>query len=195
MSSSCEPSSLVLSRAIAQRRSARAFDGRPLEADTLGLLLEAFRWSPSAFNRQPWRLIIATSSAARVAWDCSLIEDNRLWATRAPVKLIVVGNPDEQPDDFGLQRWMLDCGIALGQLLIQACEMKLTVRALSGIDEPRARVEFNIPAPYRVAAFVAAGYPGRIEDLPPSIQKKELRPRLRRPISEFLFVDQFEVHD
>ena len=111
MSSSCEPSSYGLIQVIGKRRSARAFDRLLLEpAEKIGLLLEAFGWGPSAFNRQPSGLIHAVSRDAHAAWDAALIEDNRLWATTAPLKLVVVGNPDEQPDEFGLQRWMLDCG-------------------------------------------------------------------------------------
>ena len=146
------------------------------------LLLEAFRWAPSSYNRQPWRVVVAEDAAARKAWDAALTDGNQLWAPAASVKLIVVGNTQEQPDAFGQQRWLLDCGLAIGHLLIQACSMGLHVRAMAA---------FKIPDPFRIAAFVASGYPGDLNDLPPEIQERERRPRARKALSEFVYRNRF----
>jgi nitroreductase len=40
------------------RRSVRKFDGRALALDELRPALEAFRFAPSAGNRQPWRVVV-----------------------------------------------------------------------------------------------------------------------------------------
>jgi nitroreductase len=176
---------------IRQRRSSRAFSDRTVEREKVELLLEAFRWAPSSYNRQPWRIIVAEEPAARKAWDAALIGGNERWAPAASVKLIVVGNPAEQPSVFGQQRWLLDCGLALGQLLIQAGAVGLNIRAMAGFDEDSARSAFNIPEPFRVAAFVAGGYPAELGDLPPEIQERERRPRVRKPLSDVVFQNRF----
>jgi nitroreductase len=42
---------------IARRKSPRAFQARPVEEEKLRLLLEAFRWAPSSYNKPPFVLM------------------------------------------------------------------------------------------------------------------------------------------
>ena len=96
---------------IRNRRSDRHFDGRAVAQPDIDLLIEAFRWAPSCTNRQPWRLIFATNAESRAAYDDALSAGNKQWACAAPVKIVVIGTPEEQPDRNGLQSWMLDAGL------------------------------------------------------------------------------------
>ena len=75
--------------------------------------------------------------------------------------LVVVGNPDEQPDRNGQQSFILDCGLALENLLIQGCALGLTTHAMIGWDFDKVAKAFAIPAPMRPVALVVAGYPRR----------------------------------
>lgn len=177
--------------ALRNRFSARAFENRPVEREKIDSLIEAFRWGASSGNRQPWRLIFAESPEARAAWDKALGKGNQAWAPRAPVKIVVVGNSEEQPEMHGQQRFLVDCGIALGHLLVQASALGLNVRAMADWNEDEVRKDFAIPDPHRVVALVAAGYPGKVEDLPPEVQEKEARPRTRKPAEAFVFRDRF----
>jgi nitroreductase len=52
---------------IQQRRSIRQYDDRPVSDDVLLRLLEAARWTPSAHNRQLWRVAILRSAQSRHA--------------------------------------------------------------------------------------------------------------------------------
>ena len=177
--------------ALRARRSARAFDRRPVEREKINALIEAFRWGASSGNRQPWRLLFAESEQARAAWDKCLGPANQPWAPNAMVKIVVLGNPEEQPEAHGQQRFLLDCGIALDGLLVQACAMGLNVRAMADWSEQEVIAAFAVPPPFRVVTLVAAGYPGRVEDLPPAVQEKEARPRTRKRPEEFVFVDRY----
>lgn len=178
-----------LVEALRNRRSSRAIDPRPVERDKIEALVEAFRWGPSSGNKQPWRLVLAESAKARSGWDAALDPANQLWATRAPVKITVVGNPEEQDPLHAQQRFLLDCGLALHGLLVQACAMGLNVRAMAGWDEAKVRSALRIPDPYRVVALVAAGYPCPVEDLPEEVQQKERRQRARKDPEDILFRD------
>ena len=42
------------------RRSVRTFTGEAVSLDELRTVLEAFRYAPSAGNRQPWRVLVIT---------------------------------------------------------------------------------------------------------------------------------------
>jgi nitroreductase len=175
--------------ALRKRQSSRAIDPRPVEPEKIEALVEAFRWSPSTHNKQPWRLLLAESAETRAAWDAALDPLNLAWAPRAPVKLTIIGNPEEQPGWHGQHTYLLDCGLALQSLLIQACAMGLAVRALIGWDEEKVRAAHRIPPPFRVAALVVAGYPCPVSELPEPVQQKELRQRVRKSREEIFFRD------
>ena len=127
------------------RQSRRSFSGVPPEPEKLEALIEAFRWAPSSGNKQPWRLIVVRSPEAHVKFDACLIESNRAWAPAAPVKIIILGNPEEQPERFGQDRWLLDCGLATRNMLIQGCDLGLTVHAMGGWEEEPVLKNFNAP--------------------------------------------------
>jgi nitroreductase len=175
--------------ALRRRRSSRAIDPRPVEREKIEALVEAFRWSPSTHNKQPWRLLLAESAATRAAWDGALDPVNQLWAPRAPVKLTIVGNPGEQEGWHGQHTYMLDCGLALQSLLVQACAMGLSCRALIGWNEEKVLAAHRIPAPFRAVALVVAGYPGPVSELPEPVQQKEMRQRIRKSREEIFFRD------
>jgi nitroreductase len=120
---------------LRNRKSGVAFSAVPLESEKLEMLLEAFRWGPSSRNAQPWRIVVVRSPEAHQKFDAALSENNAKWATQAPVKMIILGNPEEQPDRNGQNRWLLDVGLALENLLLQGCDLGLTVHALAGWDE------------------------------------------------------------
>ena len=48
---------------LKSRWSPRAFDGRPVEPESLLSLFEAARWSPSGGNLQLWAFIATTQSS------------------------------------------------------------------------------------------------------------------------------------
>jgi len=176
---------------IRNRRSDRHFDGRPVAQADIDLLIEAFRWAPSSTNRQPWRLIFATSAEANRAFDDALSAGNKQWACAAPVKMVVVGTPEEQPDRNGLHMWLLDAGLALENMLIQGYAMGMTIHAMAGYDDKKIMSGFNIPQPFRVAAVVAAGWRGKVESLPEEVRAKDLKPRVRKAAGEIAFRDTF----
>lgn len=176
---------------LRDRISGVAFRDAPLEPEKVESLLEAFRWAPSSRNAQPWRLIVVQSPEAHQKFDEALSENNQKWATQAPVKMIILGNPEEQPDRNGQNRWLLDVGLALENLLLQGCDMGLTVHAMAGWDEEMVLKNFNIPAPFRVAALFAVGYPGNVQELSEELQQKANQPQVRKPLDEIVSWDIF----
>jgi nitroreductase len=176
---------------LKNRTSGIAFSGEPLASDKLKVMLEAFRWGPSSGNKQPWRIIVVRTPEAHKKFDECLGENNKKWATEAPVKMIIMGNPEEQPERFGQDRWLLDVGLALENLLIQGCDLGLTVHAMAGWDEEKVIQNFNVPEPFRVAALFSVGEPGKVEDLSEEMQQKASRPSVRKPLEEIVFWDDF----
>ena len=178
--------------AIHDRRSDRHFTAnKPLEADVVEALLEAFRWAPSSNNRQPWRVLIASSAEAQRAYDDALSAGNKQWATVAPLKMAIIGVPEEQPEKNGMQNYMLDLGMAMQNMMVQGYAMGLTIHGMAGIDGDKISKAFNVPANARVVAGMVAGYRGRVEDLIEEVRVKDMKPRTRKAISEFTYRDNY----
>jgi nitroreductase len=170
--------------ALSNRKSSRIMTDRPVERVKIDALIEALRWSPSSNNKQPWKLLVCESAGARAAFDASLSPGNQSWAPRAPVKIALIGNPTEQAELFGQQRYLLDMGMGLQSVLVQALAMGLNARAMAGFDEAKARAGLALPDPWRVIALIGVGYPGKLDDYAADVQEKEAKPRGRKTAGE-----------
>lgn len=52
---------------VMQRYATKQFDGRMVDEDQLFLLLDIIRYSPSAFNLQPWKIKIVSASRIKAS--------------------------------------------------------------------------------------------------------------------------------
>ncbi len=177
--------------AIRDRRSDRHFASTPLDAATVETLLDAFRWAPSSNNRQPWRVLIAASAEAQRVFDDALSAGNKQWALVAPLKMVIIGMPEEQPEKNGLQHFMLDMGFAMENMMVQGYAMGLTLHAMAGFDYDKICQGFALPANAKPVALMAAGHRGKVEDLIEEVRAKDLKVRTRKAIAEFTYCDAF----
>jgi len=173
---------------LKRRWSPRAFAERPVEPDKLHSLFEAARWAPSSNNEQPWRFLVGTSEN-KADWDrlfTCLVEGNQKWAHRAPVLMLSVAKLTF--DDGSANRHAIyDTGMAVENLVIQATALGLFVHQMAGFRVHQAREECKIPSGYEPMAMIAVGYPGDPGTLPDHLRERELKPRERNSISEFVF--------
>lgn len=180
---------------LARRWSPRAFDERPVEADTLRTLFEAARWAPSSNNEQPWRFIVATKDH-ETEWnrlfDC-LVEGNQKWAFRAPVLILSVASMHFEGNGKSNRHAFHDTGLATENLVLQAMAHGLLARQMAGFDVEKARADLYIPSGYEPVAMIAIGYPGNPDRLPERLRERELQPRSRRPIGEWTFVGEWGI--
>ena len=176
---------------IRRRWSPRAFADRPVEAEKLASLFEAARWAPSSFNGQPWHYIVATkddrASFERLL-NC-LRPQNVQWAQHAPVLIIAVAQLAMSPERGPNRHAFHDVGLANENLVLQAVALGLVAHQMAGFFPDKARATFNIPEGYEALTAIAVGYPGDPENLPPETKARELQPRERRPLGEFVFAD------
>jgi nitroreductase len=177
---------------IERRWSPRAFDpAREVAHDDLLRLFEAARWAPSAGNEQPWRFVATSRSRSPEAFAAvlaSLVPKNRAWAQSAPVLVLVAvhdaGRAGLSPSPVA---WY-DAGQAVAFLALQATSMGLATRQVQGFDAARAREACGVPALFAPAVVMAVGYAGDPDALPIEAHRDaERQPRIRRPISEFVF--------
>lgn len=184
---------MALHPLMEQRRSLRALDpNRPVPQEVLERLLEAARWAPSSGNMQPWRFVVVREPEALTRAQQALRRGNQAWATKAPVLLIVCGDPDDDSIADGKPYYLFDCGLAAENLLLQGIAEGLVMHPMLGWYEEPMRAALEIPANVRVAVVIAVGYPGRLEDMPEDLQRRETAPRVRKPLSELVHYDRWE---
>jgi nitroreductase len=175
---------------LARRWSTRAFADRPVTSDTLASLFEAARWAPSSGNQQPWSYLVAPKENAteheRLA---SVLVPGNAWARQAPVLALSIAtvHRDDKPNRHAYH----DLGLANENLVIQAVSMGLAVHMMAGFHVDMSREVFEIPAGHDPVTMIAIGYPGDPESLPEDLRKKDLSPRQRKPIREFVFSGKF----
>jgi nitroreductase len=175
---------------IARRTSSRSFASTPLPADMVESLLEAARWAPSYGNRQPSRWVVVRDPVVLARVHAALTRGNA-YATAAPLLIALCGDPNEGQQRDGREYYLLDAGLALENLLLQAVALGLHAHPMGGFDEAIARAALRIPAHVRVLALVAVGYPGNLDNLDARTLERELRPRTRKPLEEIRSYDRW----
>jgi nitroreductase len=187
------PTAVPLHDLVKHRWSPRAFGEKNVAPDVLRSVFEAARWAPSSSNMQPWAYIVATRDQgddyAKIL--STLVEFNQGWAKNAPVLVLSVAQI-KTPKDGSSNRWAFhDVGSASAQLTFEANSHGLLVHQMAGLDPNKAREVFAIPQDWDAVAALAIGYPGDPQSLPEQLRQRELAPRSRKPLSEFVMTGRW----
>lgn len=178
---------------VARRWSPYAFDERPVTEDDLRSLFEAARWAPSSYNEQPWSYLVATKAnpAEFEQLLSCLVEGNQAWAKAVPVlaigctRLQFVRN--EKPNAAAVH----DLGLASATLILEATARGLFVHQMIGILPDRVRELYHVPEGVQPLTGLAIGYLGESSVLPEVYRQRDLAPRLRKRLAEFVFGGQW----
>jgi nitroreductase len=174
---------------LAERWSPYAFQDRPVPEADLRSLFEAARWAASSYNEQPWSYIVATRDDPEQfqrLLSC-LVEGNQIWAQAAPVLALGIVSLRFKRNDKPNRAAVHDLGLAAGNLLVEATARGLFVHQMIGILPERAREVYGIPEGFEAWTGIAIGYRGDPTTLPDALRERDLSPRQRKPLSEFVF--------
>lgn len=177
---------------IRDRWSPRSFLDRPVPTDLLVSLFEAARWAPSCNNSQPWRYIVATSENQQeyeAAQTC-VNERNQRWSRLAPVLCFVCAYKN-LADGRPSPSHMYDTGMASAQLIIQATAHGLVVHQMAGILRDKIRETYGVPEDTDIICGLALGYQGDASLLVEELAEREVQPRQRHPLTDFVFAGKF----
>lgn len=176
---------------IASRWSPRAYDPRPVESEKLQRIFEAARWTASANNLQPWYFLVGLKGdeVYQKIFD-SLVEFNQLWSVNAPILVLAIAktiNIKGEPN----KSFAFDLGQSVAILSLQAMEEGVYTHQMGGFNASAAELALGIPKDYKILVAFTLGYLGDAEILHPKLQKLEMSPRSRRPVSESVFTGSF----
>lgn len=168
------------------RRANRALSEKKIADEVLARVMTAATYAPSAFNSQPWRFMVVTDAAA-LARLHEALSDGNYWAKKAPALVAVATklSLDAQLSD-GRDYAFFACGLATGNLLLQAVNEGLYAHPMAGYDPLVVKKAFSIPEDYVVINLIALGYPGSGEHLSAKHVQAETSPRTRKPEPEVI---------
>jgi len=174
---------------LADRWSPYAFSDQPVPEIDLASLFEAARWSASSYNEQPWIYFVATKKDfgefERIL-SC-LVPENRAWAKAAPVLALGIVSLRFSKTNKDNKAALHDLGLASANLVMEATARELSVHQMIGILPDTARELYQIPAHFEAFTALAIGYPENADASPDGLRERDLLPRQRKPISQFVF--------
>lgn len=174
---------------ISKRWSPYAFSDRPVAEEDLRSLFEAARWAPSSYNEQPWCYIVATKANPQEferVLSC-LVEANQVWAKAAPVLGLGCVRLNFKLNNKPNAVAVHDLGLASATLTLEATARGISVHQMAGIVPDKARQIYQIPADCQPITALAIGYPTNPDVLPDGYRQRDLAPRQRKKLSEFVF--------
>lgn len=178
---------------IRERWSPRAFSEEAVSPEILQSLFEAARWAPSCNNEQPWAFLVGTRGEGDTFKKIlgTLMEANQTWARHAPVLAIAVSELAFAKNGRSNRNAFYDTGAAVSQLTTEATSRGLLVHQMAGFDPQKATEIFAIPNGWEPIATFAVGYAGDPQTLPDVLRERELAPRTRKPLHEFVMGGQW----
>jgi hypothetical protein len=160
-----------ISEIIARRWSARAFSTRPVENSKLLSILEAARWAPSSRNEQPWRYIVFTNNNPEMLEKAqSVLKEINDYAKRAPILICAIAKKTYTENGNPNRLHFHDLGAANENMFLEAFNQGLIM--------------------HEVGIMIAIGYQDTHHVLPYRLREKAFTPRVRKPLSEIVFIEK-----
>ena len=178
---------------LAERWSPYGFKDRPVAQADLRSLFEAARWAASSYNEQPWNFFVATKENPEEfgrLLSC-LVEANQEWAKAAPVLVLGVVSEKFSRNNKDNRAAVHDLGLAAGNLVVEATARGLCVHQMIGILPDKAREVYQIPEHNEAWTAMAIGYKADPAKLPDALKERDLTPRQRKPLSQFVFTGKW----
>ena len=187
-----------------KRITVRKFAQVPVEDEKIQKILETGRWSPTAVNAQPQRILVLNTpeSLAKVREFCSFGYDQKYVDLAkecddqehgkinlyygAPLVLFVAYDKTAcwTHPQSGESSGPTDATIVATHMMLEAASLDLGTAWISYFDETKARELLRLPDTWHPVCMLYVGYPA--EDFKPN-------PRLsghRKPLSETCFYNE-----
>jgi nitroreductase len=169
---------MKVSEAIAQRRSIKKFQDRPVTREEIEALLDAAVLAPNHHLTQPWRFYVLgpesrrryglalgerkarklpDPDAANAIREKTASEYEALPALIA-VAMVLSENPDAREEDYAAVMQ------AIGNITLVAVERGLGTHIRTGavMDDPAARAAVGVREAERIVAMVSVGVPAEV---------------------------------
>ncbi len=147
--------------AITTRKSIRAYSEQKVTDDEINTLLKAMVASPSAGNKQPWRIYVINDK--EVKHNLAIGAHKQQFITEAPIVFVVCRVPEESAaryKDRGRNFYSIQDTAAMTQnLLLAAHALGLGTCWVGAFNDDTIAAAINCPQGVLPVAIVPVGYP------------------------------------
>lgn len=154
---------------IKSRRSVRKYRDKPVEWGKITAIVDSARLAPSAGNLQNWKFVLIRDDENRKRLSEAAFKQE--WMKKAPVHIVVVGEPDKSEAFYGLRGKTFyttqGCGAAIENMLLTANSLGLGACWVGAFDEDNVRRVINSPEAVAIQAIVTIGYADERPPMPP----------------------------
>jgi nitroreductase len=153
---------------LEKRFSPKFFKNKEIKKEKLLSILEAFRWTPSCYNEQPFRLIVGDKFKSREIYDKifnSLVDLNKEWAITAPILFVSIYKKNFSRNNKLNNYAFYDLGQSISHLTFQAMSENIFVHQMAGFSKKILKNSFNISEEFEIATVIACGYLEEIKNL------------------------------
>lgn len=173
---------------LRKRFSPRDFKNSAIPSEVLESLFSAASLSPSAYNDQPWVFFAATKDnpAEYEKIASLLVEPNRVWASKAPVIVLVAARTTFAHNGSANSYAAYDTGGAVAHLTTQASSQDVYIHQMAGFDHVKAVEKFELPENFQPLTILALGYLTDEMNAPAS-KEEILAKRSRAQLSGIVF--------
>jgi nitroreductase len=174
---------------ITDRFSPRAFSDQAISEETMNTLFEAASWAASANNEQPWRYFYALKGTP--GFDqlvATLMPGNQPWAPNAAALVVTVARKTFAANGNNNGSAEHDLGMANATLMLQARQLDIFSHPMGGYQKDKAKELLGLDDTQAPMCMIALGYLGSPDSLEEPYHTRELAPRTRKEIGEFVTV-------
>ena len=165
-----------------QRKSVREFLDRAIDPEKLDALWAAAQWAPSSANKQEWHYYAAIGTAREKF--ASILTRGNQWALKAPLLLGVVRDGSIENKTESREYGMYDVALSVMCFVVEAEHQGLRAHQMAGFKDEAFRRLIQIKDREIPVVVIAVGYEGQLESLDPTMQEKENRQRVSKPVEE-----------
>jgi len=141
---------------VRSRRSVRAFESRPVEAEKLETILEAARLAPTAKNLQDFRVLVIPTSKHKEELRAIYGRD---WLFEAPLLLLVCSVPGEAwVRSDGKSYADVDAAIVMDHIILAATSLGLGTCWVGAFKASAAREVLGLDPAWEPVVFTPLGY-------------------------------------
>jgi nitroreductase len=167
--------------AIQNRWSPREYVKEAIPESDLKSIFEASLATPSSFNEQPWRFLIATpdQKESRTKLE-SLLNEGNAFAKQAWVLGLSFGKKNFDKNGKPNRHYLYDVGAASLFMSLRALELGYATRFMAGFNMEKAQAQ--VSAEFEPGAMFVIGKAA------PNLKRPE---RVRNPLSSCLFLGEW----
>lgn len=149
--------------AIRKRRSVRKYEETEVTEEQLKQVLDTLLYAPSWANKQGWQVMVVKDAGIR-AKVSEVLEANpgQKAVAAAPVLIVVCMDPTASGALPGRDYFMVDAGILMDHIMLEAAELGLGTVFIGMFDEEKVRAALGVPAEYRIVGLTPLGVPAKM---------------------------------